>query len=130
MKTRYEMVQEFHRKFGFPVGTVKHRTERGSRALFKRCKWILEEVDELHASILSDDLPGIIDALCDIAYFVEGTAVELGIPLDEFFAEVHRSNMAKEGGALAADGKLMKPPGWVPPDIAGILERMRKERGK
>ena len=29
--------------------------------------------------------------------------------------------MAKAGGPLREDGKRLKPPGWTPPDIAGVL---------
>jgi hypothetical protein len=33
--------------------------------------------------------------------------------------------MAKVGGALDANGKFRKPPGWTPPDI----ERVLREQG-
>jgi hypothetical protein len=33
--------------------------------------------------------------------------------------------MAKQGGAMRADGKLLKPEGWLPPDLAPILDGMR-----
>jgi hypothetical protein len=31
--------------------------------------------------------------------------------------------MAKEGGGAREDGKILKPPGWVAPDIAGVLRK-------
>lgn len=31
--------------------------------------------------------------------------------------------MAKLGGPRRADGKVMKPIGWRPPDIEGVLNR-------
>jgi hypothetical protein len=43
------------------------------------------------------------------------------VDLEPFFAEVHRTNMAKVGGPVRPDGKKLKPEGWQPPDIAGIL---------
>jgi predicted HAD superfamily Cof-like phosphohydrolase len=49
----------------------------------------------------------------------------LGIPFRAVFKEVHRSNMAKldkNGTVLRReDGKVIKPEGWTPPDIAGVL---------
>ncbi len=38
-----------------------------------------------------------------------------------FWDEVHRSNMAKVGGPIRGDGKRLKPEGWTPPDVAGVL---------
>lgn len=50
-----------------------------------------------------------------------------GFPMDEIWAEVQRSNMAKlqPDGTVKRrdDGKILKPDGWTPPDIRGILER-------
>ena len=69
------------------------------------------------------DLVGAIDGIVDLLYVTLGTAVAFGIDVAPFFAEVHRSNMAKTGGGLDAGGKVTKPPGWVAPDIAGVLER-------
>ncbi len=62
-----------------------------------------------------------IDGLCDSNYVNFGTAVVLGVDLQPFYDEVHRSNMAKEGGPMRADGKVLKPEGWQPPRIAEIL---------
>lgn len=86
-----------------------------------------EEVRELHGAVAVDDLPGIADALADIIYVAIGTALEFGIPLDKVWAEVQRSNMAKIDPATGKvrkrdDGKILKPEGWQPPDVAGALE--------
>lgn len=69
--------------------------------------------------------PEMIDALCDILYVTFGAAVAMGVDLDPFFAEVQRANMAKAGGPVREDGKRLKPPGWTPPDIKGLLDRLR-----
>ena len=77
-----------------------------------------------------DDIVEIADALADIIYIACGTAVSYGIPLDKVFEEVHRSNMAKlvDGKVLRrADGKVQKPEGWTPPDIAGVLKKSHDE---
>jgi predicted HAD superfamily Cof-like phosphohydrolase len=70
------------------------------------------------------DLVGYIDGLCDLICVAYGSALEAGVDLEPFWDEVHRSNMAKAGGPVREDGKVLKPPGWVPPDIAGILAAM------
>lgn len=72
------------------------------------------------------DLELAADALADTAYVVEGSAVQLGIDLDPVFAEVHRSNMSKLGADgkpiyRAEDGKVLKGPGFRPPDIGRVL---------
>lgn len=59
----------------------------------------------------------MVDALCDLLYVTYGTAVEMGVDLRPFFAEVHRTNMAKLGGPVRADGKVLKPLGWVGPQV-------------
>lgn len=66
-------------------------------------------------------LVAVIDGLCDLLCVVYGAAAEFGVDLAPFWDEVHRTNMAKAGGPLREDGKRLKPPGWVPPDIAGVL---------
>ncbi len=47
--------------------------------------------------------------------------------LDPVFDEVHAANMNKvgEGGKVlrSATGKVLKPEGWVPPDVESVLER-------
>lgn len=69
----------------------------------------------------------IADGLADVIYVAVGAALEFGIPLDRVWAEVHRSNMAKVDPATGkvikrADGKVLKPEGWTPPDVAGVLK--------
>lgn len=46
----------------------------------------------------------------------------------EVLREVWMSNLSKVDGSLGEivrreDGKLLKPEGWTPPDIAGVLRR-------
>jgi predicted HAD superfamily Cof-like phosphohydrolase len=71
-----------------------------------------------------DDIVEIADALADIIYIACGTAVSYGIPLNRVFDEVHRSNMAKlvDGKVIRrADGKILKPDGWTPPDTKAAV---------
>lgn len=50
------------------------------------------------------------------------TALEFGVDMGPIEDEVHRANLAKAGGPVV-NGKIMKPPGWTPPDIAGELKK-------
>jgi len=69
----------------------------------------------------SPDMIGLADGLADLDYVVEGTRQAFGIDGAPIAAEVHRSNMAKLGGPKDANGKIRKPDGWLPPDVAGEL---------
>lgn len=85
-----------------------------------------EEFAELHKAMGQGDLVGVADGIADLIYVLVGTALEYGIPLDRVWAEVQRSNMAKVDPATGtirrrADGKILKPLGWSPPDIASAI---------
>lgn len=88
-----------------------------------RATLIEEEAKEAVDAIRSGDLGGAVDGLCDLLVVALGAACEFGVDLAPFFDEVHRTNLAKAGGPVRADGKVLKPDGWQPPDIAGLLRR-------
>lgn len=117
MKTPYDMVREFHAKFGVVNATQPDISQH--REL--RIKLIAEELDELLRALDANDITEVADALADLQYVVIGAALQWGIPLDRVFAEVHRSNMTKEGGGKRADGKILKGPGYESPDVAAVL---------
>lgn len=57
--------------------------------------------------------------LADVVYVAYGTALVAGIDLDAALREVHRANMHKaREGHRREDGKVMKPPGFRPPDMS------------
>jgi predicted HAD superfamily Cof-like phosphohydrolase len=115
------MVAAFHRKFGTPP------PERPDLEHFPgelRVRLIQEESAEFAQAVAEGDLPEMVDALCDLLYVTYGAAVDLGVDLEPFFAAVHRTNMDKVGGHRRADGKWVKPAGWRPPDVAGLLQRL------
>jgi len=67
-------------------------------------------------SILSGKTFGVLLGIMPIAS-------EMNLPMHRLWNEVHRANMDKAGGPKRADGKVLKPEGWKPPDIHGILEQ-------
>ena len=120
----YTEVKDFHQAFGQRVGEYPELPDRKERTL--REKLLEEEFNEYMRAELNDDLVEIANALADIIYIACGTAVSYGIPLDDIFAEVHRSNMAKlvDGKVIRReDGKVQKPEGWTAPDIRSVLDK-------
>jgi predicted HAD superfamily Cof-like phosphohydrolase len=108
----------FSEKFGAhvelsPTGKIPEDVEN------LRIKLIEEEWRETKKAMEDQDIVEIADGLADLLYVVFGTAVAYGIPIDEVFREVHRSNMSKVGldGIVRRDeyGKIMKPEGWKSP---------------
>tara|TARA_R110000782_G_scaffold102693_10_gene189948 strand:+ start:820 stop:1194 length:375 start_codon:yes stop_codon:yes gene_type:complete len=90
-----------------------------------RVELIREELQELMDAINVGDLTEVADALTDILYVTYGAGHAFGIPLDECFAEVQRSNMSKLGGdgkpMYREDGKVMKGPDYSVPNLLPIL---------
>ncbi len=91
-----------------------------------RLKLIQEEADEIADACAEEDLVEVADGLADLLYVVYGMAHTFGIDIQPVFDEVHRSNMAKVGtdGKVTKreDGKILKPPGWTPPNVYGVLK--------
>lgn len=120
-------VQRFHEVTDTPVLTVPEFCSHGRLRL--RHDLIAEEVSETLDAAEERDMVEVADGIIDSIYVLIGMGLELGLPMAELWAEVQRSNMAKAieqpDGTFKvvrrADGKILKPDGWTPPDIAGIL---------
>src|SRR5688572_17230344 len=138
-----DQVLEFHRAFGVPVAEKPGvpSDERVRLRLMLVAEEFVELLEDIgvdaesvdfieyaleslqFAELSNPNIIGIADAIADLDYVIEGTRLEFGINGEPIAAEVHRSNMAKLGGAVRADGKIMKPAGWTPPDIEGELRK-------
>jgi predicted HAD superfamily Cof-like phosphohydrolase len=137
MRIGQKQVLEFHRAMGLTVGETPAIREPELRA-----RLVLEEAFELVEALLGgsgafdaiesakrswlrrdcpNGLPAVADACADLIYVTNGTAVSCGIDLEPIEDAVHVANMAKAGGEKDAGGKLLKPPGWTPPDIEALL---------
>lgn len=115
------MVKEFHQKYGAPVGTSP--AQIGVKDRLRRARLISTEAAEFLEAADKGDFVEMVDALADLLVVVYGAAIEMGVDLEPVFAEVHRSNMSKDGGTDAG-GKILKGPGFTPPDI---LEELVKQ---
>jgi predicted HAD superfamily Cof-like phosphohydrolase len=113
-----------HKALDIPIGdwNAPEMTRQELRA-----ELIREEARETVDAIEAGDFAAALDGLCDLLCVTYGAAVEWGINLEDFWPEVHRTNMAKMGGPVRDDGKRLKPQGWTPPDIAGILAKKMKQ---
>lgn len=69
------------------------------------------------------DIVGVADGCADVSVIATGTLVACGIPDKALLEAVDENNLAKfgPGSYVRADGKLVKPPGHKPPDIAKII---------
>lgn len=117
----FDDVRDFHNKFNVPV-----RVNPGIPSIQEsilREDLIDEETGELKYAMEQQDLIEIADGIADSIYVLIGTALVYGIPLQEVWDEVQRTNMAKTGGTKSAQGKILKPQGWLPPDINSILNK-------
>lgn len=119
-------VAMFHSKFRVPHPSQPEALTPERQDL--RLSWMQEELEELNEAFQEGNYGEQIDALCDLLYFAYGCAIEMGVDLEPFFDVVHRSNMLKEGGPTRADGKIVKPDGWVEPDIAAVFAQRYPHR--
>ena len=125
MKSLLSDVASFHRACGVPVLVSPQIPPR--KRIDLRIELIREEVDrELIPAMRTGILSEIADAMADSIYVIVGAALEYGIPLDQVWREVQHANMSKvdpKTGVVRRrfDGKILKPDGWVAPDIAAIL---------
>jgi len=120
MSPEQAMVREFHEKYGLPVGSRPAQISVKDR--LRRARLICSEAAEFLEAADQGDFVEMVDALADILVVTYGAAVEMGVDLGPIFAEVHRSNMSKDGGTDAG-GKVLKGPGFRPPDVLGELHR-------
>jgi predicted HAD superfamily Cof-like phosphohydrolase len=120
-------VRAFHVAFGCaaPVAPLQMSPD----AVEARAAWMSEEVQEFRdAKTLADQA----DACIDLLYFAVGGLVELGVIPGRLWEIVHSANMAKlwpDGVAHhRADGKIIKPPNWRPPEPKLEAEVHRQAR--
>jgi predicted HAD superfamily Cof-like phosphohydrolase len=119
-------VSSFHRAFDLPApevptGHVAPDVRQSREELMR------EELQELTEAMRAEEVVEIADGLADLLYVVFGTAVVYGIPMDDIFSEVHRSNMTKLGTdgrpVIGEHGKRLKGPDYQPPKLRPLLGR-------
>lgn len=123
--SQYKDIDDFHKKFKFEQG--KGINSLGYNFGNWRVDFLMEEIAELTDALDRQDDVEILDALVDICYVSMGTAWLLGLPFEEAWKEVQRSNMEKVREASdRSEFDVVKPEGWKAPDIKGIIKRWQK----
>jgi len=123
--SQYKDIDDFHKKFKFQQGKgIKSANYNFGNW---RVDFLMEEIAELTDALDNKDDVEILDALVDICYVAMGTAWLLGLPFEEAWKEVQRSNMEKIRQASdRSEFDVVKPEGWTAPDIKGIIKRWQK----
>lgn len=119
-----QKVSEFHIAMGMTNGVWPPTEDEISL----RMKLIDEENEEVFQEFHQANglnKQKIAKELADLLYVTYGTALSFGIPIDEVFDAVHRSNMSKlvDGKPLKReDGKVLKGPNYQPPQLEFIFK--------
>lgn len=93
-----------------------------SKILISSVKGILNFIVDF--APIEINMEKFVDSLGDIDYVNEGARLEFGVNGEGIAAEIQAANMRKVGGPIRPeDGKRLKPPGWVGPDIEGELKK-------
>ena len=124
MKSNYEMVRDFHSKFGCTLNSKPTQLTEAEKLL--RIRLMNEELAELVAAIQLGDMELIADSIGDLLYVTYGTGAAYGMPINQIYHEIHTSNMTK---SLDKDtgGKVTKGDSFVPPRLGWILEQAADE---
>jgi predicted HAD superfamily Cof-like phosphohydrolase len=89
---------------------------------------IKEEVDEFNQAYSKYDHVEMLDALIDILVVTTGAIHSMGADAEGAWKEVMQTNFAKIDSKTGKvrkreDGKVLKPLGWVPPDLGSFLNK-------
>ena len=137
IQSNFDDVGDFHEKFG--LASVTQNGPNPSMLpddLYEfRFRFMYEELYEFRDARHADDLAGMADALVDLVYVALGTAHMMGLPWQELWDEVQRANMTKVRAPDAESSKrhhsfdVIKPEGFIPPNIEEVLSRWQAETG-
>lgn len=103
--------------------------DRGNTDQFNMyLKLIEEEAEELNQAIIDKNKVEMLDALIDMLVVTIGAIHSMGADAEGAWREVMNTNFAKidkETGKVRKreDGKVLKPLGWVPPNLEPFIER-------
>lgn len=118
-----QAINVFAAQMGHAVPPQSIGSTPGLRDAELRAKLIEEEAEETADALRAGDLVKAVDGLGDLLVVTLGAGVALGVDLQAVFREVMASNWTKfrPGAAIRPDGKLVKSPDFVEPNIAREL---------
>lgn len=88
-----------------------------------RMDMMTEEFQETLDAVEEGDFVEFIDGCMDVIIVTIGAMIACGVDPRPIWTEIMKTNFAKANGPIRADGKRLKPPGWVPPDVVGELKK-------
>lgn len=119
--TPFEAVLEFHKTYNVPINVsfTEELVDLRVSLCVEECKEVEEELWLNSPEFI--DKKRLTKELADLLYVTIGVAVTFGLPLEEVFNEVHKSNMSKLGEdgkpIMRSDGKILKGPFYKEPDL-------------
>ena len=127
-------IDAFHKKFGFEKNSTVSIPENNELVNF-RTSFLLEELTEYTQAITKKDTAAALDALVDIVYIALGTAWLFNLPFEKAWQEVQRANMSKirtksKSKKRGTSFDVVKPKGWIPPDIEQIIEEEKEKQNE
>lgn len=123
-------IADMHTKFGVNEKVRSFDSEKLSKFLEFRIKFLEEELNEMKSANSADD---VVDALIDLCVVAIGTLDAFDVDSYEAWDRVHSANMAKEVGVKASRPNplnlpdLIKPEGWEAPthvDNVGLIQKI------
>lgn len=117
--TNYEKVQAFNEHFKCYQG-VPGSIPSTDQMMF-HTRLIMEELSELIKAMQMQDYVAMAKELADLLYTVYDLGGASGLPVDDVFDAVHKSNMTKDDERDAGN-KIVKGDNYVPPDIGKVLD--------
>jgi predicted HAD superfamily Cof-like phosphohydrolase len=125
-KSNYDKVRAFAKKYNIPRND-KPRIPETKEFQF-RLQLIMEETVELLDAHRKKNLGDYADAIGDLLYVTYGLASLSGIDIDGVFDVIHEANMKKvrargTNNKRGSKTDVIKPPGWMPPDIAEFIRK-------
>lgn len=110
MKSQYDLVRDFHKKYNLAVN------KQCKELQLARVKHMQEELSEYAKAVAQNDIEGQLDALVDLVYVALGTAHYENFDFDGAFTEVHTANMKKiQRATERSKWDVVKPVGWTAP---------------
>lgn len=91
---------------------------------------LIQTIQDLDLEVTGPmDLVAVVDGCLDTMVVTTGTLSSLGVPDEPGQELIDNNNLSKFGPGCSVrdDGKLIKPPGFKAPDLAGWLESLPRE---
>lgn len=115
----FESVREFHRANGQTIN-VEFK-QLSAKDMLLRTRLILEELGELSVAIHQDNAIETADGLGDLLYVILGTAVSLGLPVQDKFYEPDRGRTISGEIEFYHNFHL----GTIASAVSSLLEKVR-----